>query len=1203
MSVKWTAEQERAIFLRDRDLLVSAAAGSGKTAVLVERILQMVTDAKDPIDIDQLLVVTFTRAAAAEMRERIGRQLEEYLERDPDNEHLQRQGVLLRHAQICTIDSFCTYVIQNYFHRIDLDPGYRVADEEELKILRGEVMRAMIEEEIGKGREEFLAFAENLSGTGSMDYVEAYVEKVALYAASDPDPERWLDNCLDSVRATATDELDEIPWIREGMAETRRLLASAAARAERTLARSRGPGGPSGYVAAFAADCELIGKLSAISDYTGMGAALNELSFVRLSGKKKEGENEELREELKKERDRTKEILQKEIRETYFISSPEELIGQMQALRPRMQEFVRLVKLFLARYREEKRKRNILDFSDIEHAAMDILLEKTESGYERTEAAKELAGRFREIMIDEYQDSNLLQEVILSALTGSGRGGRFMVGDIKQSIYGFRMARPKLFLEKYHSYTAEDSDRQRIDLGHNFRSRPEVLDAVNHVFRKLMTGSLGGIEYDEAAALHAGASYPPSPRVGFPKTELLLVETPVAEFERENETAALKKTEALAVADRIRALVAEGAEVYDTKKKEFRPLCYRDCVVLVRSISDEFVRVLQEAGVPAHAESKNGYFSAPEVATVLNFLRICDNPRQDIPYLAVLRSPIADCSDSELALLRITYPELPICEAVRAFSESAGGREDDESLGLRKKLCRFEQMLQGFREEVPHLPVHEFIRRVLRDTGFMEYAGAMPAGMQRQANLRMLVERAVIYEGTSYHGLFHFIRYIENMEKYLIDYGEVNLFGENEDAVRVMTIHKSKGLEFPVVIVAGLGGHFNDNDSKNTVAIHEELGIGLDLGEAKRRILYRSAPKLAIQRAIRRDARAEELRVLYVAMTRASEKLILSGVRKEKSGRVRLSEGALDYSELLGAATYLDWILPTLTPDAPILLQHVNPEELVRAVADRQDGRALRLEEILADASTSDEEARAILEKEKDFRYSYDYLSRMPAKMTVTELKRAYLAELAEETGEELLTEVPVVPYVTKFLRDGEPEKDARAERGTIYHRVWECLDLKGGAEEASIEAQLAAMVAAGKIDAGQRGVVRTEDIRHFLESPLGRRMRAAAAAGKLRREQPFVFNIPAAEIDETLPDQEEILIQGIIDAYFEEDGGLILVDYKTDRVREADELVRRYSVQLSVYARALEQITERPVVGVYIYSLTLGCEIPLAVQKELPKL
>ena len=1215
MAMTWTDEQRQVIESREADLLVSAAAGSGKTAVLVERILELVTDPVKPLDIDRLLVVTFTRAAAAEMRERIGKALELRLSETPDDLHLQRQSTLLQHAQISTIHSFCTAVIQNYSHCIDLDPGYRVADEGELRMLRGKVMKEYLENEYTENTEDFCRFAEAFSPGKNDSRLETLIQKVYDFSVSDPDPESWLDSVLCGYEVRTEEELMALPWMILLREETGRRLEGIQETAEEDLRLAELPGGPDVWIPALRQDLETVRLLRSAGCFAGLQRELQDLAFTRLPPKKAgPDEDPEIREKIRAKREGMKKALQS-LKEDYYSMTAPEILRELARMHPYVHELVRLVKGYGKALAAAKQKKNICDFSDLEHYALSILIEKDENGKPHpTQAARELACQYDEIMIDEYQDSNYIQEALLSAVAGAGTGrrNRFMVGDIKQSIYGFRNARPELFLEKYRRYGTgqKGGGERRIDLHRNFRSRTRVLDSVNVLFRELMQESLGGITYDDSAALYPGAVYPDAPAGNPYGTELLLSVSADPETGETAGKSAAIEAEAYMTARRIRELM--GSLQVSDGGGGLRPLQYRDCVVLLRSAAgwaDTFVRVLKDNGIPAYTLSREGYFSSVEIVTVLNCLRIIDNPRQEIPFAAVLRSPVAGCTDRDLALLAIRFPRLPVYEAA-AMAAEENAPAGSELYLLSEKLQRFFRMLEGWREEAPVIAVHDLISRVMEESGYGVYAAAMPAGAQRQANLRMLLEKAVVFEQTDAGGLFSFIRYIERMQKYSVDDGEVSLYSEAENIVRVTTIHKSKGLEYPVVFVSGLGKQFNLQDQNSPLVLHPEMGIGLYVPDLEFRVRKSSLLRQVIRMAGVRDLQSEELRILYVAMTRAKEKLILTGTVKDASDLPEAAEN-LTYRQLATARSPLDWIL-----QAGAFLDGTDLRISDRTSREESEGQAAAVEGTFRDtfrdilhrgaAAAISPDARELLdylEQRDAFRYPYEEAASLPAKMSVTEIKKASVEAMMEEKGESLYPEETIIPYIPKFMREADPETAAGAARGTIYHHVMELLDYSMCAladnpeeEKAVLTRMLDKMAEKGRLKKAETGVADPADLQAFLRSGIGQRMKNAALRGKLWREKPFVIDLPAKEIDKNWPEEENILVQGVIDAWFEEEGSYVIVDYKTDKVFSADghELAEKYAPQLLLYRRALESLTGVEVKEMWLYSFALGREIPV---------
>ena len=1190
MSVKWTQEQQKVIDLRDRNILVSAAAGSGKTAVLVERIIQRLTAEKDPVDVDRLLIVTFTEAAAAEMKERIGAAIEKKLEERPGDARLEQQATLIYSAPITTIHSFCLSVIRDHFHVIDIDPGFRIAEEGELKLLKQDVLDEMLEEYYAEGREEFLAFVERFGGGRNDRKIEEILLKLYEYSRSYPQPERWLDSCI---RAYETGQ-DEQLVLRA--AERVRARAGDICRVlERGLKICEEPDGPYMYGEMLESDLECVRKLEEASEVTAAGEAaageefdrLFELaagcSWKRLSTKKDDTVSEDKKEAVKKLRDQAKKML-KDMQETYFYASREVWTKDMEAAYPSMRMLSELVRRFAELFSEKKRSRNMIDFSDMEQFALAILTTEQDGELIPSPAAREYQERFEEVMIDEYQDSNLVQETILTSVSKVSRGNNniFMVGDVKQSIYSFRLSRPELFMDKYNTYSLEDSEKQRIDLHKNFRSRPEVLDSVNEMFRKIMGKDLGGIEYDDSAALYVGADFPPLPEeaseAGFSdRTELLLLDK---EYIGKEDT---RKAEARMIARRIHELMRNGV-VIDKASGGYRRIQYRDIVILTRSIrgwAEDFSMVLAEEGIPAYSVSREGYFETYEVSVLLDYLKILDNARQDLPLAAVLASPFCNLTTQEMADIRIAYPNLPFYEAAAAYAgvnekpgtaDAAGNGTPADSV-LRRKLERFYEQTAYFRKKVAYTPIHDLLGEIIDRTGYGICIAAMPGGAQRTANVEMLVEKASAFEGTSYKGLFNFVRYIGQLKKYDVDYGEAGIMDEQADTVRIMSIHKSKGLEFPVVFVAGMGKTFNMQDTKGSVILHHEWGVGLDHINLERRTKKPTFLKKMIREEQRLDTLAEEMRILYVALTRAKEKLIMTGCAD--TGAYGISEKKTDIDgssasfcgnvfRTEGARCYLDWVLPVLSGQS--------------GEASTVDILVFAGEDLLPDRTEKKAEELA-LDVLRNWDVSREY---------VPELKKR--VSLAEEAGQEMYEEPEVVPLIPGFLK--EEEALTGASRGSAYHKLMELLDFTAEYDEESLGEAVEALRTEGRLTREMAECIRSHDILSFLHCTSGRRMSAAARQEKLFKEQPFVLSVDASEIYPGDASGEKILVQGIIDVYFEEDDALVVLDYKTDKVRTAAELTEKYHAQLDYYAQALTQLTGKPVKEKIIYSFTLEEEI-----------
>ena len=1215
MSVSWTAEQQQVIDLRNRNILVSAAAGSGKTAVLVERIIKRITEKENPIDIDRLLVVTFTNAAAAEMRERIGAAIEKALMEQPEDEHLQRQLSLIHNAQITTIDSFCLYVIRNHFHEIDLEPNFRIGDEGELKLLKEDVLNDVLEHDYeraqtgGADSTAFLKLVDSYAAGRSDEALREMVLRLYEFSKSYPWPEEWLTSCARGYEVADVFDLDAAEFMQPLVAHIRQISEDLVGLTEDALALAKEDDGPFMYQKALESDLEKYKEIAESRSFSEFYEGFSDLSYDRLASSKNfEGSAEKL-EQVKALRDGGKETVKKLLKQ-YFFTSLSAMVSNMQKTAPMAEELVALTLRFSEAFAAEKRKKNVVDFHDLEHFALEILVDRETKEIRKT--AEEFQDTFAEIMIDEYQDSNEVQETILKAISKESRGENniFMVGDVKQSIYRFRLARPELFMEKYDTYTIEESEKQRIDLHKNFRSREQVLCCTNDIFDKIMGKDLGNVAYDAAAALYPGASYPDAAESMF-VPEILLADAG-GELFPESEQVDKREIEAKLIAERIKKLMEEQL-VTDKKTGELRKASYSDVVILLRSLSshaDTFAKVLSEEGIPAHTVSATGYFSAVEVQTVLAMLRILDNPRQDIPLTAVLRSPIVGLNDEELALIRLREKDIRFHLCVQEACEEAAEKEGEKT-PFEQKLAAFYQIYHSLRKRVPDTPIHELIELLLKETGYGDYAAAMPAGERRIANLQMLVEKAIAYENTSYKGLFHFVRYIDELQKYDVDYGEADLISENEDVVRIMSIHKSKGLEFPIVFVAGMGKNFNKQDTRSRMVLHPEYGLGLDCMDGEQRTKANTIIKKAIAKQIDLENLGEELRVLYVALTRAKEKLILTGIKKDakealKKYRIPGKTELLSYLAREEAAGYLDWVLPAvLSYGEKYQITVIDPAELVLKKITTQIGREEEREKRLQSIKNAGQGAeREQIARRFETKYPHQSEIGQKNKYSVSELKHRAMREQMqqEEESTPVFASEEIVPYIPAFAREMEQleeEVNQGALRGTAVHRVMECYDF---ATKSSVEEQMEQMLSQGKLTPELKELVKVPLITRFLETKVGERMALAQEKGMLYREKPFVMGFTREELcrfgfaeedhEKTVAEGDLTLIQGIIDVFWIEEDGITLLDYKTDRVQHASELKARYEAQLKLYEEAVNRVyrgTGQKVKELLLYSFRLG--------------
>lgn len=1185
----WTKEQQQVIALQERNLLVAAAAGSGKTAVLVERIIQKIMNQKHPADIDRLLIVTFTNAAAAEMRERIGAAIEKELEKQPENVHLQRQQTLLHNAQITTIHSFCLYVIRNYFHRIDLDPDFRVAEEGELKLLKSDVLDKVLEACYQKAEPEFLTLSETIA-TGKNDMpLKDTVLKLYEFAMSYPWPEQWLLKCRDTYGIENEEEFQKLWLVKELEQFLKELVQQWYSQMAYCLEISLEPDGPNMYSPMLEQEAEGLKKIAECESYKAYASLIGSFGFGRLAAARKFTGDPGKKECVQKMRNEVKASMKK-ITEQFFCRSMEETCQDLQKNKPVVDMLVQVTQDFMKSFSARKREKNMLDFNDLEHFALQILVDEKTGKPAKT--ALELQKKYEEIMIDEYQDSNYVQETILKAVSGEGQGKHniFMVGDVKQSIYRFRMARPELFMEKYNTYTLTESENQRIDLHKNFRSRPQVLNTVNDVFYKIMKSDIGNITYDDQAALYPAAEFAEG-KPGMFDTRIL-----VADPESGNRDIKDRELEARAVGMEIRRMM-ENQLVTDKETGRLRQIRYSDIVILLRSLgswADTFLKVLGEMGIPIRAASGTGYFSAAEVQTSLHLLKLIDNPRQDIPMAAVLSSPVVGLKPDELAVIRMRYPKEKFYQAVMKC------QTEEETPGLqpesKRKLQDFLIFLERYRRKVSYTPIHELLHELLEETGYLSYVYALPGGEVKRGNLEMLVEKAIAYENTSYRGLFDFIRYMEQLQKYDVDFA-VAEGEEQEDQVSLMSIHKSKGLEFPVVFVSGLGKMFNTQDIREKLVLHPQLGIGMDYLDIRRRTRTPGITRQFLAKKISLENTGEELRVLYVAMTRAKEKLILTGTMKKAEEKLEamknaavLKEGFLSFLTRMNTNTFLQFVLQALVcygdkyPITIIPQEELEQEELAYGVKEE-----LTKLELAVRLKEKEETVGKQVQERLAYVYPYEEEEDMRTKVSVSEIKhRAMDRMMAEETAEavEPKEREQEEHHVPAFM-EGVREENTGAKRGTAMHRVLECYDFKQPPD--SMQQQLIRMQERGLVKQELLELVNQKALKTFLESPLARRMEKAAAEGKLYREKPFVMGEPAKEVLEGVISEEMVLIQGIIDVFFEEDNEMVLLDYKTDRIKKKTELADRYRTQIELYQKAIERAARKRVKERLLYSFCLN--------------
>ncbi|ADY57199.1 ATP-dependent helicase/nuclease subunit A [Syntrophobotulus glycolicus DSM 8271] len=1264
---KWTNEQWEAISEKDCSILVAAAAGAGKTAVLVERIIRKITDRQHPVDIDKLLIVTFTNAAAAEMRERIAEAISKVLEDNPDSPNIQRQLTLLHKASITTIHSFCLEVIRTNFHRINLDPDFRIANETEAALMKLESLQELFEELYEKETtdENFDELLECYGGNRDDQALQDMVLNLYNFIQSSPWPEKWLQDKTAELLKYAelleyTDEdFSETPWGKILLESAEMELENLVEQLNRALEMIKdGTGGLQNYIPVLGEDLSHVEELLALSR-SGSGhrwdrllAKMQSVQFSRWPSAGKDADKTK-QESVKNIRDEVKIRLRK-IKERIFLTDSAGLSADLKSLYPLMKCLSGLVLDLGKKYADRKNGKSVLDFNDLEHFCLQVLTQTDEQGnIVPSPVALSYRERFSEILVDEYQDSNDVQEFMIGMLTGKDNPNIFMVGDVKQSIYRFRQARPELFLEKYNSYASErgGSDR-KILLFKNFRSRPEILNAVNFLFKQIMSEKVGELHYTDAEALNPGAAFEESKtenaEVGG-EVELYLLQTggqaeaglsdspdqdeaeagangrsnPIddsagneegrqrdSENEEKEEVLENIQCEARLIARLIKQLrepdeKGKVFQVWDKIAERYRCVEFRDIVILLRTTrnwSEVFMEELTAQGIPAFADTGAGFFKTIEIQVMMSLLQIIDNPLQDIPLLAVLRSPVADFTTEDLAELRLADRKASLYKALQILA----GSETPAAM----KAAAFSQKLLQWRRVSQHLSTERLLWRLYQETGYYAAIGAMPLGEQRQANLRILFERARQFEETSYKGLFHFVNFIDKLKDSRNDLGSAKILGENDNVVRIMSIHKSKGLEFPVVILAGCGKKFNLQDMNKNILLHHDLGFGPEVVTPSLRLSYPSLLKQALREKLRAETLSEEMRILYVALTRAREKLVITATVKDLDKDVRKwaeSAGSagekLPAYEVLHSNRYLDWIGPALMRhQACTLRPHIFSGRLIgdpsiwrintgdiREMKIPPAGREESEQELekWLDYLTGENQPEGVepeIERRLSWVYPFAALAGTSAKLTVTELKRRFEQNSPEEGLAYLYPDMPVKRPM--FME--EKKGLSAAEAGTVLHFIMQHLDY--GKED--IEIQIEKMINKDLLTKQQAQGIDVNKIRTFLQSDLGRRM---CASRSINREVPFNMEIPCGEVYEHMDSEvyqgENILLQGVIDCFFEEPDGLVLLDYKTDYVPEggSGQLRERYRVQLAYYARALETLTGKRVKEKYVYLFAQG--------------
>lgn len=1282
----WTKEQKQVIDFRNGNLLVSAAAGSGKTAVLVERIIQMIFDSEKPIDIDDLLVVTFTKAAAAQMKNKISLAIENKISEEPGNDRYIRQLNMVQDANILTIDSFCYKVFKEYFHVISLDPKLQVAEETDLCLIKQDVISEVMEE-FYKDNTDFSDFSDAYSLDKNDTNIEEYILKLYELSESYPFPHEWFTNARNSLKVESEKDLASLPFYNSYIDELHSVVSDIRNNILYYLNMTRKTDGPAHYEKTLLSDIEIVDDIIAADSYRIIADILNR-RFATLGRAKKDDVYDcEAAEIIKKGRDQYKKKITSLLQA--FSVPVDMIIAQTKEQKRLLSAFIDAAEEFSKRYLERKILMGLAGFSDVEHFALQILCNGTDDEGKPipSRIGKELSEKYAEILIDEYQDSNYLQEYILQCVSrvSYGNNNIFMVGDVKQSIYGFRMARPDLFTNKYESYNDIDTDNSnnvKILLNNNFRSRKNILEGINYIFYQIMDRSLGGIDYGSREALVAGREYC---EYEGDDIEVLLGESKDVDMlsaDQDNKSdehlddeyidVSGVELEAGMVAERIKELMGgnnkEHHMINDDSTGALRPVDYRDIVILFRAPKNYqavFSEILMKHGIPVKLQNENGYFDLVEIRSLLTVLKVIDNPYNDVECAALLRGFFCGLDSNELAVITMMKKHVEICDNTRmnlymflestvddrkCFGEIISKIFDDDSDGgaldvffekaalvpdmLFEKCKKAVYMIKNYQRIRRTASISELIRRIYYDTGYYYYVEAMPEGKERSRNLMLFADEAARYEKRGNRSLFDFLRFVKRLSEKGVSLGGEASSEITEDMVRIMSIHRSKGLEFPVVFVSGIGKQFNLSNTESSIILHSDYYVGAKYVNVDRRTGNDTFIRKAFGSLITSENIAEELRIFYVALTRAKEKLILTGVTPDitklidKMRPVAMhTDKRLSYSTLRDMKSYLDFVTaafmrnrdfheamktvkPRYNKKGNVVSANYDVKEYVDEPISRFSFKLFYYNNLVVTQIETGEEQMLVrgqkLEKlmtaksdnydvlKSNLLWSYhdDDLTKQKSKMSVTEIKRKYQIE-QDETADDLVSEYKsgeerYKAILPRFIA-GEKPMDA-AGKGTWFHKAMELIDNRKLDSVDSIVSELDRLYEEGRLPSETRGFITNDKVISFAKSEIGQRMTNAARDNRLYKERKFVVGFP---VKDNAPD---VIVQGIIDAYFEEEGKLILLDYKTDRIKPGQEtmLVDRYRSQLDYYRRTLEKITGMEVAETYLYSFALDKEIKM---------
>ena len=1188
--MEFTREQKDAIYKKDNNILVAAAAGSGKTAVLVERIIQKILT--QYVVIDKLLVVTFTKAGASEMRERILDAIYKKIAEEPDNFNLQRQINLLSKSSICTIHSFCLDIIRNNFFEINLSSNFRIGNDQEIVLLKQEVLEEVFEKRYEAENEEFLKLVETYTGYKGDEDLKNLVLRIYEFSQSSAFPEDWITEKVEMFNPDkkVDEDFAKSIWgeillkdLKEEILDGKNTLKAILNKMNRYSEMLK-------FTSVISEDISKLDRLENAINESWNKAFEESLIFGFERWPVDKNVTMPLKDEARDLRKKVSEKINKALGKILLYNS-EDAYNDVFAMYNTLKALKNVVLEFSNEFAQRKNESNIIDFNDIEHFALKLLIKKDENGnYIKTETAEKYSNKFEEVAVDEYQDSNQVQELILSSV--SNGKNMFMVGDIKQSIYKFRKACPKLFADKYNKYSLDNNGNEyglKIQLFKNFRSRKNILDVTNLVFDQIMSKELGDIDYTEEEYLNLGASYEETV-LGNSEIHIIDLNDDIDEEDEvieEAKTIEKEELESKFVAQKIKELIKSEVKVFD-KKQGYRNIKYKDIVILLRSTKNAniYEKEFLKNDIPVYSDSQSEFLETFEIRIVMNLLKILDNPLNDISLVSILRSPIFGFTDNEIIEIRLLNRE------DKFYYTLLEAKEKLENETLKNKVINCLELIEKWKRKSEYVPLSELLWEIYVETGFYNYVALMSNGILRQANLKILFERVKDYEKTSFKGLFNFIRFMEKVKSGNSDFSQAKVIGENEDVVRIMSIHKSKGLEFPVVFLCNSAKRINLQDLNGDILLHDDIGIGPEYINYERKIEYSTAAKNAIKIRLKEENISEEMRILYVALTRAREKLFVIGARSKEEKELDKKKELLEvYSSqkinpilLKKYITYLDWF------ELVKLNYEINNEKKIDDFSlEIHNSNKFKVENIEEEKNIElnfkkYDNYDEIIEK-LNWKYDKEFESTLPIKTAVSTVKKMKVEE-AENFEALFNKDLGLSEFVPEFLSE---EKVSGAKRGTITHLVLQKIDLKKEYTEVELKAFIEYLKSKNFLSEEDAKLVNVSQILSFLNSNFGKEIRNAI---EINKEKPFCLKIKAKEILEEAKD-EEILIQGIIDLYFiNEVGEIILVDYKTDFVNNESELVNKYKVQLELYKRALEEAIGKKVKNVYIYSLYLGKEI-----------